>query len=407
MRTRSLACAGALGAALVGLGALAGCGTAPPVTSTSSLAPRDAVGSAVNALLAGRDLTVTVRLDTTTAALIALSADPGEKPMSETQAKALVGGSLTYSVHMAAGHSLAEQVKATSTLPAAGTNESFLVHAGNGAEGEVRLVNGALFGRVDLVKFADLAQSPLKARTELLGAAAGVDVPAPYRAAVTAGLRGDWVSLAASTVHTDAALLASLSANPLTGTIDEGGFEKALLTDIARQAVITRVSSNGADDHLRASMPLRQLAKDGYDALNAVLTAALPGGTTDPLDLSTVPNQVESVDITTHDGVLSDVHIDLAANVDPKTRASMHGQPLGLDITFAAAPVAVVVPASFTTVDPTPLLKAFAAEEKAAAQADKEVDDAPTDSSGDISCPTDLPTDVSSDVCKDGMINTQ
>ena len=393
-------------ASLVAAVVLAGCGTAHPSAhagSTASLSPHDAITSATKALLAERDLTITARLQTTPAALIALSTRPEQTPLTATAAKAVSDATITYSVHVASGRTVGQESSSSKWLTQSGDDSAFLLHTGNGADVELRSVGGALFGRADVGRLADLGNASVITRAKLVAAAAGIGVPTPYRAAVAAGLRGEWLHIDAGVARTDVGLLQSVATSLAFGIPSGARLEKELVADIQRSGVASRISAQGDDDHLRISLPLRQLAQ----AINAAIAASLPDGLTpDPQDPSEVPDQVETADVMTHAGVLSELRIDLAADLIPSLRATLHGEPLALEVIFSPAPVSISAPASATDVDPTPLLKAYVAQVKAADEVLKQWMSTPAsnpEDTADLPCPSDLPAEAAKGFCHGGL----
>ncbi len=258
----------------------------------------------------------------------------------------------------------------TTAITRQGTRLAYPVNDGSGDVVEVRGTEGALYGRADVHHLADLADDPSQARVEVAAAGAGVGVPSAYKHVVAAGINGDWLGMRPSTVQTDASLLRTMLTQPNTSSALGNDLQQRIIDYVVARARVTRVDSHAGTDHLRATLSLQELSDGFTDAIAESVRAMYPSSdapeaTPEP---ERVPAQDEFIDVYTHNGVLSEIRLDVAADLVPNVRANLHGKPLAVDIRFDTSPVEVTAPTSATLVDPTPLLKTLQAAQAAQAR---------------------------------------
>jgi hypothetical protein len=212
---------------------------------------------------------------------------------------------------------------------------------------------------------------------------------------------------------------------------------------VEKKATVTRTSASGADDHLHATIALA----DVTDAFSSVVNEALPSS--DDGDVTTEidgPSHGSlAVDLTTHDGALSELTIDLADAVTDGDRSFLKGAPFALHLIFGTKPVAITAPETSTPLDPTPLVQKYVDQQKeflrylpggacttpgpnlpkdcgdlSGDQSDGPIPgctpapgqdscrfysyDSPSVPPIDLTCPADIPADAKAQFCKDGKL---
>lgn len=273
-------------AAIGALGLLAGCGTATAATA-SPASPKTKFASAVNALLDGQALTVTVRPDVSAATLAKLV--PAAKL---ARAKRFVDTSLTFS-ELAPKGTLAQLAKTGAapeialTLDVAGTDV-------------LRVIGNAhdIYLRVNFAGLHPLAAGRRGWYQALPPALAG-------QGFIKQALAGGWLAIP----------VAQLRA--LAGTSPMGS-EQALAAALKKDVTVT-----GTKGAYTLSANARTLGQDLMNSLGSAgsVFASRLGGP------SGLPNQKVTVAATSANGVLSSLRVDLGQFASPGERAKLGSAP--------------------------------------------------------------------------------
>jgi hypothetical protein len=395
---------------------------------------------------------VTANLETTPAALVALSKKPpadstdasGDpstsgntydiKPMPLAAAKAITGGFVRVSAHLNSG-TTGDALNEFGAATTKGEQKSWLIHGGDGTEIELRSIDGALYARADVGKLLVLGDADAHTKLMVAGAATGIGIPAEYRAAVSAALRGDWVRVDANVTKKNLALLDEIHGGLGAFGFDTNTVERSLFAAVEQKATVTRTSASGSDDHLHATIALA----DVKGAFGNVLTDAFPGA--DSTEVSGPSHGSLAVDLTTHDGALSELTLDLADAVTDGDRSFLKGSPFALHMIFDTKTVAISAPETSTPLDPTPLIQQYVDQQKQFLRflpggacatpgpnvpkdcgglfyggpsdgggagctpgPDEQTCDFSSLYNGDMSCPDKIPAEEQAQFCKDGKL---
>lgn len=322
----------AIAATAVTATAAFGCGTA------TELSTRQELSNALGALDDRAGLTMSVSLDATPERLVEIATAEGGE-MALRDAEVLVGSSLQLTIASPDGTALSEMGEDTTS------NVRVLVDTPMGEMADVRLVDGSLYGRVDLPAVGQLIGEPVPTAAELgLG-----DVPA--LAFMDAALAGEWISIAGDEL---AAIGDSMGLTPEAATEEDASMVERLRQKVsdAFDRTVT-VTEDGSDaelgDRILVEASPRRLAEELPGLLEGIQT---PQGDAGDLvaelaeDLSDVPEEPVTVAVYRRDGVVTAIRLDLGQFDEAGT-----WNDVGLLVRFTRGDAGVEAPADATPVD--------------------------------------------------------
>jgi hypothetical protein len=197
-----------------------------------------------------------------------------------------------------------------------------VVHLDGLDAGELRLVDGLLYARVDVEglgeKFPEMQPDLDSLRAGLTGEDGA---PAPMIEAGTAILDGGWVSVDVQAYLDQLAAAGTAPGDPTTGSSESSSAALRDLLGDALKGAVASVERREADgelgDHLVAGLDLRKV----YATLRSGLPEVLTGGTADALEqqlppVAEVPDKQIDVSFWVRDGDLTRVELDIAQFLD-------------------------------------------------------------------------------------------
>lgn len=315
-----------------------GCGTASEVSS------RQQLSNALGALDDQAALTLSVSIDATPERLAEIAvAEGGELPLD--LAEVLVGSSVRMTVASPDGAPLSDMA------PDATGHVRMVVDTPDGELADVRVVDGSLYGRVDVPAVAQMAGEPVPTREELgLG---GI----PALGFLDTVLSGGWVSVSQQDLE---AVGGSLGATPEEPTEADASLVERLRqrVDDAFDRTVT-VTQDGSDadlgDRILVEASPRRLAEELPGILDGIPT---PQGDAGELvrqmseDLSQVREEPVTVAVYRRDGVATAVRLDLGQF---DAQGTWNG--VGLLVRFTRGDAGVDAPAGATPVDVASLVQ--------------------------------------------------
>lgn len=306
-------------ATLLALVTLVACGGG----SSGGGSPKDTLLTGVDGVVSADRLTTTIALDTTPATLQSLGSASGNT-LSPRLASVIAGANIVIETIRGSGGTAVD-------LRGVANGSTLL---------EFRAVNDSLYIQGDLRGIFALANKPriyanLRAQTK--------SMPSFVQAAV----RGNWVSLPASTLNS----LSTLAGGAASSAPSKGPKLLAELRQIIdRHVTVTQSGSDSRGDHYVLKANTRELAR----AAQSAIQDAVPGGGLLSQRLPTnVKSQNFSIDAWVKGGALSELSIDLLQFGD--TSKVPAGTKLPLTITFDRTGADITAPTGATPVDLTQL----------------------------------------------------
>jgi len=328
-------------AALAVVGFVAGCGNGTTATKTASQDPKAAFTSSVSAIGNTDALTVTLKLDTTPAALIALSkSDAKGKPLTQQQAADLAAAALVIEAKTSDGSKLSS-AKSGSTSK---TQARFAFQDNGQTLAEIRTLDNALYAQADLKSILDLfgkgsQYADITARV--------ASMPEFVKALV----QGKWVSLDLNSLKSLASQFgAGASATPNSAQTQK--LLNDLRTVLGRDVTVTRVGTDSQGDHLQVTTQSRTLIGDLFHTVTSDMPQA--GLATSVIKPTSVPDHSIVLDAWVTNGALSKLSLDLAQFAKPGD--VQPGQHLNVVLLFDQSGDDISKPADATPVDMSQLM---------------------------------------------------
>lgn len=312
--------------------ALAGCGSASTAATPND--PKGKLSASISNLTDSNALTVTLKLDSTGAALEQLAQSQKHK-LSAADAQAIAGLNVIFATKTTNGQKLSALKPGDSNS----ANLSVRVVDSGQSLAELRVVGGNIYLRGDLQTILNLAHrsttyAELRARAQKLPAF------------VQALIAGKWVSLNGDALK---GLASQFGVNPSQSP--SSSQSQQLLNDlkgvIDRDVTVTRHGSDSRGDHLVMSGNIRTLATD----LMTSVQSAVPGGAAlgNQFKPGSVPSRAVTVDAWVKDGKLAEMSLDLLQFAKPGQAPAGAHVPLAL--TFADTADDISAPSGATAVD--------------------------------------------------------
>jgi hypothetical protein len=310
-------------AALTGVAA---CGTN---SGSSGGDPKSAVLDALTAYQNGKELTVTLKLDTSAAdlkAFAALGDDPAT--LTDAQATAFTGGSIQIAIKSD------KSFKATAKDANASKEGSLalVVNAGGSPKLiEVRVVDGTLYARANVQQIVSYAGDSFSDIQQFADAQSGT---LPF---LKPAVAGDWVKLQLNDLEQFAKSASGGSTAPSLAPSQVAGLQQALIDVLKKDISATKSTDGGSlGDHYVLTGSSRTVATDLVGVFKTQI-ASIPGASKllANADPTSVPDKTVTVDAYVKNGKVSAIKLNLGQFLDPADAAKFTGKTFNLEMDFA------------------------------------------------------------------------
>lgn len=331
--------------ALAAMGLVAGCGSGSGGSSaakTSSQDPKAAFTTALQGLSDTDVLTITLKLDTTPAALIGFSKEnPKDTPLTQKQAQEIASAAFLIETKTSDGTKLSAVKPGSSTK----TQVRLALQDNGQSLAEMRALDNSLYVQADLKSILNLFDkgSDYSSITQRVST-----MPAFVKAFV----QGKWVSLDLGQLKAMAAQFgATASSNPQQG--------QKLLNDLravlGRDVTVTRVGTDSQGDHLKVTAQSRALLSDLVHTITADMPSA--GLATSAIKPTSVPDHSIVLDAWVSNGALSKLSLDVVQFASPgDPNGPKPGDHLPVVLQFDRSGDDISQPSGATPVDTSQLL---------------------------------------------------
>jgi hypothetical protein len=350
--TATTAAAAALLVAVAACGSSTGAGGA---SSTSKLAPLDAVKTGAEALANSHALTFTFKVDTTAAQIASISHAEGDQPGDTGDAlveKVLPGGSIVLETISAGKTFSADSGNLGASLAG---SVSLDVNAGNQPDlVQLDYLDKQIYARADVSSLASYAGTAAHAEIQSFASSEGATFPFILKA-----VNGGWLHVDGNAAYqfiktADPSAIPTVS--PDAGSKLISGLEAQLGKDVTAKR---DAADPDLGDHIVVTGNVRTVGSDLVKAF-ASAESSVPGASKlfADVDPSSLPDKDVSFDVYVNDGAIDAVKFDVSQVLSGQDKASLGGKPFDLELDVSRT-ASISAPSNPTTITTSQIVQLF------------------------------------------------